>query len=652
MDVEIKDLCTYCAKLIPLRNLSTPFEIKHQANLALLEVSSKSCAFCAILQAQWTLEVVQKRIPNINKGAYEDIFLELKVLDIQGSDEGLVWGLLSIGFEVRAHALIYTNKISITTCLSRLHAQQLKLQASSTPLHERLATVGTWLRECKATHPYCNTKIEQMPKRLIDVGRAGAPPKLVASVDLATGSATYATLSYCWGESTFKTVRSSVDLYHHEIPFEKLPRTYQDAIVFARSLGIKYLWIDALCIVQDDSNEWQEEASRMQDIYAGSELTIAATDAPDGSTGCFPETDTSPSLHAQDSAQMIAMRDSVSGQGYLVHVYIGDLRKVTEDSILNTRGWVLQEMVLSHRILHCMTSGLFWQCKTHSRFEMGLVFDYSAPGMRYTLSGALLDRGTRSMHRHWWTWMTSYSERQFSFPRDRLPAMAGLVRHYQSASNDKPMLGLWERSFTQDLLWMRRGALGTETPRDDSDLPNMPSWSWLSCQTMIKFDFWGVADDDSEKEKHQIVMDHSALVEWDIQWVSEPLVSDVKSSRVVVEGPVVELTFNTSPESLSFTPPYLHVNDEELDFEKDKIPWRCAAQFDSFEARDSVFPAQCLCLLLRSRAYKTGSQIKEAFLILSPVQRPQNVYKRIGIGSIGGEKPTFDLQRRRVLELV
>ncbi|KAH7395576.1 heterokaryon incompatibility protein-domain-containing protein [Cadophora sp. MPI-SDFR-AT-0126] len=650
MDFEMKKLCNYCANLIPYKDSPTPFTATHHANLAMLESSSKSCTVCAVIQAQWSLKTVQERYPNINAENYGEIFLELKVLDIQGSEAGLAWALLSIGFELRPYAMLYLSKISITTCMfNSVHAQQLRLQASSTSLDARLATVGTWLRECKSSHPRCNNTIRQMPKRLIDVGRNGSPPKLVASTELTEDSVKYATLSYCWGESTFKTMKASVEGYHYKIPFEQLPRTYQDAIVFARTLNIQYLWIDALCIVQDDNTEWQEEAARMQDIYAGSELTIAATDAPDGSAGCFPEVDTSPSLHTLESTEMFTTTNSTSGREYLVQIRVGDLRQVTGDSILNTRGWVLQEMVLSHRILHCMTSGLFWQCKTHARFEMGLVFDYSTPAMRHTLSGAL-ELGSESMHRHWWTWMTSYSGREFSFPTDRLPAMAGLVRHYQAASNDKPMLGLWERSFTQDLLWTRMGALNSW--KTGCELPNMPSWSWLSCLTMIEFDFWGLSDDESHKEKFQIVTDHSTLVDWDIQWSSEPLVSDIKSTRVVVEGPVIELTFSTSPESLSFTPPYLSVNDEELDFEKSKIPWRCTAQFDSFDAKDSVFPAQYLCLLLRSRVYKIGNHSKEAFLILDPVSESENVYRRIGIGSLRGEHQSFDLQKRRMLELV
>ena len=459
----------------------------------------------------------------------------------------------------------------------------------------------------------------------------------------------YATLSYCWGASAFTTRKSTLISSAQKLPYEELPRTHQEAITVARCLGFKHLWIDALCIVQDDNSEWEQEASRMQDIYAGSDLTIAATDSPDGSSGCFPDMSSYGSVYAD----VFATTDTASGQDHIVQVHVGDLRTVTSDSVLNTRGWVLQEMVLSHRVLHCMHSTLFWQCKTHLRTDSGLMLSCSSASESHNTPG-LLDPLIAATHTNWWQWMESYSERQFTEPNDRLPAMAGLVRHYQIANDDEPMLGLWKRSFTQDLLWMRRGTLEN---LESSRLRNMPSWSWLSCPTAINFDYWGAWDVRKRKEGLRAVTDHASLVEWDIQWAGDPLVSDLTSSKVVIEGPVVELTFNTSPEGFGYRPPYLNINDEIPDFDKKKIPWRCAAQFDHFDAQDREFPARYLCLLLRSRVYETEKsfEVREAFVILEPVDGSGDTYRRIGQGIITGhesEKRTFDVQLRRQVELV
>jgi hypothetical protein len=110
-------------------------------------------------------------------------------------------------------------------------------------------------------------------------------------------------------------------------------------------------------------------------------------------------------------------------------------------------------MVLSRRTVHCMRSGLYWECECECRTETGVVFDRSA---MHDSSVPILPHDIQvGANKTWWKWMESYSRRRFSFPKDRLPAMSGIVWHYQMATKYVPILGLWERSFHQDLLWMR-----------------------------------------------------------------------------------------------------------------------------------------------------------------------------------------------------
>jgi hypothetical protein len=90
------------------------------------------------------------------------------------------------------------------------------------------------------------------------------------------------------GKRKFCTTKENESPHAQEIPYQLLPQTLQDAITLTRQLGIQYIWIDALCIVQDDHAEWEVESSKMRDIYSGSSLTIAASDAADASEGCFP----------------------------------------------------------------------------------------------------------------------------------------------------------------------------------------------------------------------------------------------------------------------------------------------------------------------------------------------------------------------------
>jgi Heterokaryon incompatibility protein (HET) len=454
---------------------------------------------------------------------------------------------------------------------------------------------------------------------------------------------------YCYlgGDSIFCTTRETEALYRDEIHWDLIPRTFLDAMVVARALGIRYIWIDALCIVQNDYSEWQSEAAKMQDIYAGSSFTIAATDSADGSGGCFFDASKTDDSVAEErctffSAKLVTGRPSI-----LVKMQSNDIRTSTEKGVLQTRGWVLQEMVLSHRIVHFMRRGVYWQCKTNFKTEEGVSFD--AKAMRNTFLPIPHETST-GLNKFWWRWMENYSKRCFTFPKDRIPAMAGLIQHYQALTGDVPILGLWENSFHQDLLWVR------ENPPDDetvstNELSNIPSWSWLSCPARLNFDFGDrpSADEDGTLD----VKDHTTLVEWDVTWSSEPLVSNVKSARLVITGPVRETVLNIAPENKNYNPPYFNVENEKTDFRQNPRPWRCAGQFDRYvNVEERMSPAKYLCLLLRSRTHIKQPWIRETFLILEPSAVVDGAYQRVGIADIDGSSQMFDLNARRTLNLV
>ncbi|KAH7076852.1 heterokaryon incompatibility protein-domain-containing protein [Paraphoma chrysanthemicola] len=134
-----------------------------------------------------------------------------------------------------------------------------------------------------ASHSACsgfNLEQQSLPTRVIDVGSGTNPPFL-----FITGGKVerYCTLSYCWGQcsTAYNTTRDNLVAHEKELPIVspelKMPKTYHDAIVITRHLGVRYLWIDAICIVQDDPEDWRAEAAKMKDIYQNSYCTIAAT---------------------------------------------------------------------------------------------------------------------------------------------------------------------------------------------------------------------------------------------------------------------------------------------------------------------------------------------------------------------------------------
>lgn len=104
--------------LIPPSKSPPGFNQRHHSSLALLETSSRECALCSVFLDQWSLRTVQKRLPDVTEDSYDQILLEVRILETQTLGETLVWGFLSVGFFVQGHALIYENEITLTTCAS------------------------------------------------------------------------------------------------------------------------------------------------------------------------------------------------------------------------------------------------------------------------------------------------------------------------------------------------------------------------------------------------------------------------------------------------------------------------------------------------------------------------------------------------------
>jgi len=140
-------------------------------------------------------------------------------------------------------------------------------------------TVFEWLRECIADHLDCRPPegTKKLPKRLGDVGDLSHTGiKLIS----ATAGHNYVTLSHCWGtENPFVATKATEATLRSHIRWKDLPLSFQDAIRVTRWLGQRYIWIDSICIVQDDDKDWDEESAKMADIYSGCELTIAASRA-------------------------------------------------------------------------------------------------------------------------------------------------------------------------------------------------------------------------------------------------------------------------------------------------------------------------------------------------------------------------------------
>lgn len=254
-----------------------------------------------------------------------------------------------------------------------------------------------------------------------------------------------------------------------EIPRSSLTRTFKEAIDIARALGFTFLWIDSLCIIQDDDEDWRSESVRMSEIYGGSSLTIAATAAPDGSYGCLQE---------QDLSLIPEQTFSPSNAGTFVLRDLDLYQHQILESPLAKRAWVYQERFLSHRVLHCASQQLFWECQEDIFCE---TFPGSMPGM--------------IGHDHWWFQFRSYCLAAWSdivkqYSRcfltrksDKLVAIAGVAKWFGISTSDQCYAGLFKKKMEDELLWH----LEADAHKSEKRHSNIaPTWSWASLDGPIK----------------------------------------------------------------------------------------------------------------------------------------------------------------------
>jgi hypothetical protein len=201
-----------------------------------------------------------------------------------------------------------------------------------------------------------------MPTRLLDLGLPGQPQLRLSITNETSHRSPYMTLSHCWGQLQIKQLETT-NLYalREGIEPEELPKTSQDVIRFTRASGIRYLWIDSLCIIQDSITDWQRESAVMGYVYKNAVCNIAATAAPDGRFGCFFERDPSLILPCRVQSKSFPNQGSDSELFELVPNAIWAHN--VDDAPLNSRSWVMQERFLSPRIIHCGKNQLFWECR-------------------------------------------------------------------------------------------------------------------------------------------------------------------------------------------------------------------------------------------------------------------------------------------------
>lgn len=218
-----------------------------------------------------------------------------------------------------------------------------------------------WLTSCNDLHPQCRPpKAAPLPLRLVDVGTVESP-KIHIHEPKEGDDIKYIALSHPWGPPPhFCTFRSNLDEYKRGIHFEKLPATFQHAVVTTRRLGFQYLWIDSICIIQGPDGDFDQLAKDMEDVFSSAYCVLAAS-----------------SGHGQGDGFLNPRggdRDFLTfSRGQLSPLYIcrliDDFHHDVLDGPLNKRGWVLQERALARRTIYFTNTQTYWECDGGVRCE-------------------------------------------------------------------------------------------------------------------------------------------------------------------------------------------------------------------------------------------------------------------------------------------
>jgi hypothetical protein len=225
----------------------------------------------------------------------------------------------------------------------------------------RFALLRSWLELCDTTHA-CNQQDARSqgasPTRLIYVGHAN-PEVLRLYRPKKKECVKYTALSHRWGNHPptednprFCTTDSNVRARQNRFSLAELPKTFRDAVRVTRELGIEYLWIDSLCVIQWNKKDWKREAGRMEDVFASAYCTIAATSAVDSKAGFLARSKSTEYMRVQDT----------TGHQVCVCTHMDDFENDVEQAGLNKRAWVMQERVLAKRTIHFSANQTYWEC--------------------------------------------------------------------------------------------------------------------------------------------------------------------------------------------------------------------------------------------------------------------------------------------------
>jgi hypothetical protein len=385
-----------------------------------------------------------------------------------------------------------------------------------------LAEAKEWLRDCVETHPACCTALSRrrfsdttdstpLPARVINVGSAPDFQPYLMETEGRLGR--YVALSYCWepvdaGNPRITLLQENKEALKSRLPLDGLPPTIQDSIDFTRRLGLQYVWIDRLCIVQNDKADWAVQADLMCNIYEGALVTLVALARESMDQGLYFPRTLQPSVRipcATPERTIGTMNITApEHRGALLSNRSSIFSSEVRQSKWATRGWTFQEGLLSRRMIYFGQRQLFWECQKMGCDEYGLPTDgdslsiflrdivdekWRAKSAKWlsSVSSTLPDGTVVSTvsalvleHlRYWGKCITYFQARELTFTSDKPKAMKGIARAIQDSLGWTGLaysFGVFSKAAYLGLLWYPRGKISK---------PEQPRGEYLECVIQV-----------------------------------------------------------------------------------------------------------------------------------------------------------------------
>lgn len=497
----------------------------------------------------------------------------------------------------------------------------------STGHREVLVLAKAWLQSCENTHDCENLRGRSAsnwyPKRLVDITDTALPRLLETQSERPCSPYRYATLSHCWGSNPDFITLTTENFagFCKGVAIDSLPRSFRDAIVVCNHLDIRYIWIDSLCILQDSHSDWLLHAVEMSSVYQNCHLNLSFDVAENPRQGAFTRRNTDllqdcyafstipgdldlANMRSADSSSSESEssgivsdgppdtshsdKDSQEGSSAEVDSAKGDSVNPTRDALrflvfapgldygmsgashlpLSRRGWVVQERLLSPRVLHFMDDRIRWECDCKSSLHEGLphglpdIEDYFNHAIdtfdcfpeRYTM-------GSKRQHFvHWANIVRMYSQRLLTYPeKDKLVALAAVAQRFAAVFSEEYYAGHFRENMPFDLCWE---VIGRKSGQDSS-VRRYPTWSWTSVDAEV----WPGRIPDGSGQAVAIVECVNVILE-DRSYKYGPVIE----GELVLRCLVIKCDLGPRRDSLEETGPFKYIRSvllqEEMGYDK------------------------------------------------------------------------------------